>query len=175
MAARPASRPHLTRLPASIPRPLLLCNDEFSDRIVTAAARRPHTIIHRPPPHGRNPPPHRMRATPHAQTPQNALPATISHPNSHPCREFSDRTIIAVAHRLLTIIGSDRVLVLDQGRAAEYDSPKALLDIPNGAFACERSCLLACACACVCVGWGRQGTTAQRRCWTFLMAPLHVS
>ncbi|KAI8474713.1 MAG: hypothetical protein J3K34DRAFT_518016 [Monoraphidium minutum] len=58
--------------------------------------------------------------------------------------EFSDRTIIAVAHRLHTIIASDRrarapllaqVLVLDAGRAVEYDSPRALLDIPGGAFA----------------------------------------
>ncbi|KIY93723.1 Multidrug Resistance Protein family, partial [Monoraphidium neglectum] len=49
--------------------------------------------------------------------------------------EFSDRTIIAVAHRLHTIIASDRVLVLDQGVAVEYDTPKALLERPDGAFA----------------------------------------
>ncbi len=48
--------------------------------------------------------------------------------------QFADRTIIAVAHRLHTVIDCDRVLVLDKGRVAEFGSPKQLLANPNGIF-----------------------------------------
>jgi len=40
--------------------------------------------------------------------------------------EFADSTVITIAHRLNTIIRSDRVLVLDHGKVLEYDSPRAL-------------------------------------------------
>lgn len=36
-------------------------------------------------------------------------------------------TIIIIAHRLSTILNSDKVLVLDQGKIAEYDSPRELI------------------------------------------------
>lgn len=39
---------------------------------------------------------------------------------------FSNRTIITVAHRLNTILDSDRVVVLDKGEVAEFDTPSAL-------------------------------------------------
>jgi len=41
--------------------------------------------------------------------------------------EFANRTIIAVAHRLSTILDFDRVVVLQEGVIMECDSPKALL------------------------------------------------
>jgi ABC-type multidrug transport system fused ATPase/permease subunit len=46
---------------------------------------------------------------------------------------FNDRTIIAVAHRLETIIDFDRLVVLDQGRLVEQGSPSQLLE-RNSAF-----------------------------------------
>jgi hypothetical protein len=48
--------------------------------------------------------------------------------------EFSDRTLLAVAHRLHTIIEADRVLVMQQGRAVEYGAPAALLKDDAGHF-----------------------------------------
>ena len=47
---------------------------------------------------------------------------------------FKNSTVLTIAHRLHTIINNDRVLVLDAGNVAEYDSPAALLAKPDGAF-----------------------------------------
>ena len=47
---------------------------------------------------------------------------------------FKDRTLLTIAHRLNTIIDSDRVLVMDDGMVAEYDTPEALMSNPNGLF-----------------------------------------
>lgn len=49
-------------------------------------------------------------------------------------RKFADCTILTVAHRLHTIIDSDRVLVMDAGTAVEFDSPFMLLKKPAGIF-----------------------------------------
>ncbi|VFQ87655.1 unnamed protein product [Cuscuta campestris] len=48
--------------------------------------------------------------------------------------ETSDCTVITVAHRIPTVIDSDLVLVLDEGRILEYDSPARLLDDSSSAF-----------------------------------------
>ncbi|AEO64844.1 uncharacterized protein THITE_35966 [Thermothielavioides terrestris NRRL 8126] len=49
-------------------------------------------------------------------------------------RKFANHTIIAVAHKLETIMDFDKVAVLDAGRLVEFDSPYALLDVPDSAF-----------------------------------------
>ncbi|KAF8236776.1 pleiotropic drug resistance ABC transporter [Tricholoma matsutake] len=48
--------------------------------------------------------------------------------------EFSDAIVITIAHRLKTIMDYDRILVLDDGEMIEFDTPRVLLNIPQGAF-----------------------------------------
>lgn len=40
---------------------------------------------------------------------------------------FANRTIITVAHRINTILDSDRVVVLDKGEVAEFGTPQDLI------------------------------------------------
>nr|XP_023403921.1 multidrug resistance-associated protein 1-like isoform X2 [Loxodonta africana] len=42
-------------------------------------------------------------------------------------KEFSDCTVLTIAHRLHSIIDSDRVLVLDSGRIIEFETPQNLI------------------------------------------------
>ena len=47
---------------------------------------------------------------------------------------FSDRTIIAIAHRLDTILDFDRVVVMDAGRVVEIGAPGALVQKEGSLF-----------------------------------------
>ncbi|KAG2035311.1 P-loop containing nucleoside triphosphate hydrolase protein [Suillus americanus] len=47
---------------------------------------------------------------------------------------FRDVAILTIAHRLNTIMESDRVLVLDAGKIAEFDTPKKLLENNGSIF-----------------------------------------
>ena len=48
--------------------------------------------------------------------------------------EFKDCTVLTIAHRLNTILDYDRIMVLDAGTVAEFDSPQALLKDSSSIF-----------------------------------------
>ncbi|XP_072760182.1 multidrug resistance-associated protein 1 isoform X1 [Anoplolepis gracilipes] len=48
--------------------------------------------------------------------------------------EFKDCTVLTIAHRLNTILDSNRVIVLDKGLIIEYDAPEVLLRNPSSSF-----------------------------------------
>lgn len=48
--------------------------------------------------------------------------------------KFEQFTVLTIAHRLNTIMDSDRVLVMDSGSAKEYDIPHKLLQNENSIF-----------------------------------------
>ena len=48
--------------------------------------------------------------------------------------EFSDSTVITIAHRIHTIIDSDRVMVLEMGELKEFDRPSVLLQNSESMF-----------------------------------------
>lgn len=48
--------------------------------------------------------------------------------------KFDKCTVLTVAHRLHTVIDSDRVLVMDFGKSVEFDAPHSLLQNEHGIF-----------------------------------------
>lgn len=46
--------------------------------------------------------------------------------------KFADCTVLTIAHRLHTVMDSDRVLVVHDGQAAEFDHAHCLLQNPDG-------------------------------------------
>uniref|UniRef100_A0A8C4L0W8 ATP-binding cassette sub-family C member 10 n=1 Tax=Equus asinus asinus TaxID=83772 RepID=A0A8C4L0W8_EQUAS len=50
------------------------------------------------------------------------------------CKRFANKTVLTIAHRLNTILNSDRVLVLQAGRVVELDSPATLCSQPHSLF-----------------------------------------
>ncbi|KAG0044177.1 hypothetical protein BGZ83_010575 [Gryganskiella cystojenkinii] len=49
-------------------------------------------------------------------------------------KEFKDRTILTIAHRIKTVMDSDKILVLEKGRVEEFESPVVLLQRPDSLF-----------------------------------------
>ena len=47
---------------------------------------------------------------------------------------FEDTTLLTIAHRLNTIMDYDVILVMDNGKAKEFGSPRDLLKVENGLF-----------------------------------------
>lgn len=47
---------------------------------------------------------------------------------------FKDCTVLTIAHRLNTVMDSDKVLVMDGGQAVEFGHPHDLLQDPTGYF-----------------------------------------
>jgi ABC-type multidrug transport system fused ATPase/permease subunit len=67
-------------------------------------------------------------ATANVDTSTDALIQQMMH------QQFNDCTVLTIAHRLETVLGSDRVLVLDDGRVAEYDAPEVLMRQSDSLF-----------------------------------------
>nr|AHK05647.1 ATP-binding cassette transporter sub-family C member 1 isoform X7 [Tigriopus japonicus] len=49
-------------------------------------------------------------------------------------KEFADCTVLTIAHRLNTILDSDRVAVFSEGKLVELDSPQSLMDKHDSVF-----------------------------------------
>jgi len=49
-------------------------------------------------------------------------------------KEFAGVTVLTIAHRINTIVDYDRVIVLDNGKLAEFDSPQNLLQNKTSIF-----------------------------------------
>ena len=47
---------------------------------------------------------------------------------------FKDTTVLTIAHRLDTIMDSDRIIVMEEGKIVEFDTPNVLLENENGIF-----------------------------------------
>eukprot|EP01043_Picozoa_sp_COSAG02_P117222 COSAG02_NODE_53716_length_300_cov_0.741294_1_plen_89_part_10 len=52
-------------------------------------------------------------------------------------KEFGQTTVLVIAHRIDTIIDTDKIMLLDKGELVDFDTPAALLrreDDPDAAY-----------------------------------------
>ena len=49
-------------------------------------------------------------------------------------KEFKHSTMFIIAHRLQTVLDCDRILIMDKGKIAEFDTPHNLLQNPQSIF-----------------------------------------
>jgi ATP-binding cassette, subfamily C (CFTR/MRP), member 4 len=49
-------------------------------------------------------------------------------------KKFNNCTVMTIAHRLHTVMDSDKILVMNFGKVAEFDSPLKLLNNSDGIF-----------------------------------------
>jgi ATP-binding cassette, subfamily C (CFTR/MRP), member 1 len=49
-------------------------------------------------------------------------------------KEFRKCTVLTIAHRINTVMDSDRILVLDKGKVVEFDNPEKLLSDTSSIF-----------------------------------------
>ena len=47
---------------------------------------------------------------------------------------MSDSTMICIAHRIKTVVNADKIIVLENGKIIEFDTPKNLLNDKNSYF-----------------------------------------
>ncbi|KAI8490169.1 Multidrug resistance-associated protein 5 [Branchiostoma belcheri] len=47
---------------------------------------------------------------------------------------FTDCTMLTIAHRLNTVLNSDRIMVMEDGKLVEFDTPAVLMSDPNSRF-----------------------------------------
>lgn len=48
--------------------------------------------------------------------------------------EFSNCTVLMIAHRLQTVLSCDRILVMSDGKIVEFDAPSELLSREDSMF-----------------------------------------
>ncbi|WVQ66384.1 uncharacterized protein L199_004564 [Kwoniella botswanensis] len=55
--------------------------------------------------------------------------------------EFSGVTLLSIAHRIQTVINYDKILIMEQGRVVDFDTPSKLYNDPQSIFRklCDRS------------------------------------
>ena len=47
---------------------------------------------------------------------------------------FKESTVLTIAHRLNTIIHSDRIVILEKGKVVEFNSPAVLINVSDNIY-----------------------------------------